>query len=174
MLFDLQLLGKLDAAGNTDVIENRTLAAASVEEAVSGIKQTGSRVELGTPSIRRTSGLVRVVRHPFFIQSLLSIGACHNPDRRTQMRIGRLPVRHEIAYLRLAPSELSGLNQNSRPQSPEPQLRLMPCRLLFFQILFRFRDRRFTSWVRRTREPCEHPSEISRIAGQSLTVSPRP
>jgi hypothetical protein len=34
MLFDLQLLGKLDAAGNVDVIENRTLAAASVEEAV--------------------------------------------------------------------------------------------------------------------------------------------
>jgi hypothetical protein len=33
MLFDLQLLGKPDAAGNADVIENRTLAAASVEEA---------------------------------------------------------------------------------------------------------------------------------------------
>jgi CheY-like chemotaxis protein len=34
MLFDLQLLGKPDAAGNADVIENRTLAAVSVEEAV--------------------------------------------------------------------------------------------------------------------------------------------
>jgi hypothetical protein len=34
MLFDLQLLGKPDAAGNAGVIENRTLAAASGEEAV--------------------------------------------------------------------------------------------------------------------------------------------
>jgi hypothetical protein len=34
MLFDLQLLGKPDAAGNADVIENRTHAGASVEEAV--------------------------------------------------------------------------------------------------------------------------------------------
>jgi hypothetical protein len=33
MLFDLQLLGKPDA-GNADVLENRMLAAASVEEAV--------------------------------------------------------------------------------------------------------------------------------------------
>jgi hypothetical protein len=73
MLFDLLLLGKLDAAGNADVIENRT------------------------------------------------------------------PPHTDAKCL--APSELSGLNQNSRPQSSEPQLRLMRCRL-FFQILFRFRDRR--------------------------------
>jgi hypothetical protein len=34
MLFDLQLLGKPDAAGNAGVVENRTHAGASVEEAV--------------------------------------------------------------------------------------------------------------------------------------------
>jgi hypothetical protein len=38
MLFDLQLLGKPDAASNADVIENRTLGAASVEEAVRAAK----------------------------------------------------------------------------------------------------------------------------------------
>jgi hypothetical protein len=31
MLFDLQLLGKPDATGNADVIEDRTLTAESVE-----------------------------------------------------------------------------------------------------------------------------------------------
>ena len=56
MLFDLQLLGKLDAAGNADVIENRT------------------------------------------------------------------PPHTDAKCL--APSEPSSLNQNSRPQSSEPQLRL--------------------------------------------------
>jgi hypothetical protein len=45
MLFDLQLLGKPDAAGNADVIENRTLAAASVEEAV----RTAKGIVLNTP-----------------------------------------------------------------------------------------------------------------------------
>ena len=45
MLFDLQLLGKPDAAGNADVIENRTLAAASVEEAV----RTAKDIVLNTP-----------------------------------------------------------------------------------------------------------------------------
>ena len=45
MLFDLQLLGNPDAAGNADVIENRTLAAASVEEAV----RTAKDVVLNTP-----------------------------------------------------------------------------------------------------------------------------
>ena len=74
MLFDLQLLGKLDAAGNADVIESRT------------------------------------------------------------------PPHTDAKCL--APSEPSGLNQNSRSQSSEPQLRLMRCRLFFLQILFRFRDRR--------------------------------
>ena len=39
MLFDLQLLGKLDAAGNADVIDNRMLLEASVEEAVRAAKQ---------------------------------------------------------------------------------------------------------------------------------------
>jgi hypothetical protein len=34
MLFDLQLLGKPDATGSAGVMENRTLAAESVEEAV--------------------------------------------------------------------------------------------------------------------------------------------
>jgi hypothetical protein len=63
MLFDLQLLGKLGAAGNADVIESRTPA-------------------------------------------------------------------HTDAKC-LAPSEPSGLNQNSRSQSSEPQLRLMRCRLFF-------------------------------------------
>jgi hypothetical protein len=45
MLFDLQLLAKPDAAGNADVIENRPLAAASVEEAV----RTAKDVVLNTP-----------------------------------------------------------------------------------------------------------------------------
>jgi hypothetical protein len=45
MLFDLQLLGKPDAAGNADVIENRTLAAASIEEAV----RTAKDIVLNTP-----------------------------------------------------------------------------------------------------------------------------
>jgi hypothetical protein len=45
MLFDLQLLGKPDAAGNADVIENRTLGAASVEEAVRAAKD----IVLNTP-----------------------------------------------------------------------------------------------------------------------------
>jgi hypothetical protein len=45
MLFDLQLLGKPDAAGNADVIENRTLAGASVEEAVRAAKD----IILNTP-----------------------------------------------------------------------------------------------------------------------------
>jgi hypothetical protein len=45
MLFDLQLLGNPDAAGNADVIENRTLAAASVEETVRAAKD----VVLRTP-----------------------------------------------------------------------------------------------------------------------------
>jgi hypothetical protein len=44
MLFDLQLLGKPDA-GNADVIENRMLAAASVEEAV----RTAKDIVLNTP-----------------------------------------------------------------------------------------------------------------------------
>ena len=44
MLFDLQLLGKPDA-GNADVIENRTLAAASVDEAV----RTAKDIVLNTP-----------------------------------------------------------------------------------------------------------------------------
>jgi hypothetical protein len=39
MLFDLQLLGKLDAAGNADVIDNRMLLEASVEEAVRAAKR---------------------------------------------------------------------------------------------------------------------------------------
>ena len=39
MLFDLQLLGKLDAAGNADVIDNRMLPEASVEEAVRAAKE---------------------------------------------------------------------------------------------------------------------------------------
>jgi hypothetical protein len=63
MLFDLQLLGKLDAAGNADVIESRT------------------------------------------------------------------PPHTDAKCL--APSEPSGLNQNSRSQSSKPQLRLMRCRLFF-------------------------------------------
>jgi hypothetical protein len=45
MLFDLQLLGAPDAAGNADVIESRTHAGASVEEAV----QTAKDVVLNTP-----------------------------------------------------------------------------------------------------------------------------
>jgi hypothetical protein len=45
MLFDLQLLGAPDAAGNADVIESRTYAGASVEEAV----QTAKDVVLNTP-----------------------------------------------------------------------------------------------------------------------------
>ena len=45
MLFDLQLLGKPDPSGNADVIENRTLAAASVEEAVRAAKE----IVLNTP-----------------------------------------------------------------------------------------------------------------------------
>ena len=45
MLFDLQLLGKLDAAGNADVIDNRMLAAASIEEAV----RTAKDIVLNTP-----------------------------------------------------------------------------------------------------------------------------
>jgi hypothetical protein len=45
MLFDLQLLGKLDAAGNADVIDNRMLAAASFEEAV----RTAKDIVLNTP-----------------------------------------------------------------------------------------------------------------------------
>jgi len=45
MLFDLQLLGKPDAAGNADVIENRTLGAASVEEAVRAARE----IVLNTP-----------------------------------------------------------------------------------------------------------------------------
>ena len=44
MLFDLQLLGAPDAAGNADVIESRTHAGASVEEAV----QTAKDVVLNT------------------------------------------------------------------------------------------------------------------------------
>jgi hypothetical protein len=44
MLFDLQLLGKPDA-GNADVLENRMLAAASVEEAV----RTAKDIVLNTP-----------------------------------------------------------------------------------------------------------------------------
>jgi hypothetical protein len=42
---DLQLLGNPDAAGNAEVIENRTLAAASVEEAVRAAKE----IVLNTP-----------------------------------------------------------------------------------------------------------------------------
>jgi hypothetical protein len=45
MLFDLQLLGKPDPSGNAQVIENRTLAAASVEEAVRAAKE----ILLNTP-----------------------------------------------------------------------------------------------------------------------------
>ena len=45
MLFDLQLLGKPDTSGNADVIQNRTLAAASVEEAVRVAKE----IVLNTP-----------------------------------------------------------------------------------------------------------------------------
>ena len=45
MLFDLQLLGKPDAAGNSGVIENRTHAGASVEEAV----RTAKNIVLNTP-----------------------------------------------------------------------------------------------------------------------------
>jgi hypothetical protein len=45
MLFDLQLLGKPDAAGNAGVIENRTHAGASVEEAV----RTAKDIVLNTP-----------------------------------------------------------------------------------------------------------------------------
>jgi hypothetical protein len=45
MLFDLQLLGKLDAAGNADVIDNRMLLEASVEEAVRSAKD----IVLNTP-----------------------------------------------------------------------------------------------------------------------------
>jgi hypothetical protein len=45
MLFDLQLLGKPDAAGNAGVIENRTPAGASVEEAV----RTAKDIVLNTP-----------------------------------------------------------------------------------------------------------------------------
>ena len=45
MLFDLQLLGKPDAAGNADVIENRTLASASIEDAV----RTAKDIVLNTP-----------------------------------------------------------------------------------------------------------------------------
>jgi len=46
MLFDLQLLGASpDAPGNADVIENRTLAAASIEEAV----RTAKNIVLNTP-----------------------------------------------------------------------------------------------------------------------------
>ena len=45
MLFDLQLLGKPDAAGNAGVIENRTLAAASIEDAV----RTAKNIVLNTP-----------------------------------------------------------------------------------------------------------------------------
>ena len=39
MLSDLQLLGKLDPSRDAEVIENRTLAAASVEEAVRAAKE---------------------------------------------------------------------------------------------------------------------------------------
>ena len=39
MLFELQLLGKLDAAGNAGVIDNRMLLEASVEEAVRAAKE---------------------------------------------------------------------------------------------------------------------------------------
>ncbi len=45
MLFDLQLLGSPDAAGDADVIENRMLAAGSVEEAVRSAKD----IVLNTP-----------------------------------------------------------------------------------------------------------------------------
>jgi hypothetical protein len=45
MLFDLQLLGKPDAAGNAGVVENRTHAGASVEEAV----RTAKDIVLNTP-----------------------------------------------------------------------------------------------------------------------------
>ena len=45
MLFDLQLLGKPDAACNADVIENRMLASASIEEAV----RTAKDIVLNTP-----------------------------------------------------------------------------------------------------------------------------
>jgi hypothetical protein len=45
MLFDLQLLGAPDAAGNAGVIENRTHAGASVEEAV----RTAKDIVLSTP-----------------------------------------------------------------------------------------------------------------------------
>ena len=45
MLFDLQLLGTPAAAGHADVIENRTLGAASVEEAVRAAKD----IVLNTP-----------------------------------------------------------------------------------------------------------------------------
>lgn len=45
MLFDLQLLGNPDAAGDADVIENRMLAAGSVEEAVRSAKD----IVLNTP-----------------------------------------------------------------------------------------------------------------------------
>jgi hypothetical protein len=45
MLFDLQLLGKPDATGSAGVMENRTLAAESVEEAVRSAKD----IVLNTP-----------------------------------------------------------------------------------------------------------------------------
>jgi hypothetical protein len=45
MVFDLQLLGAPDAAGNADVIENRAHAGVSVEEAV----RTAKDVVLNTP-----------------------------------------------------------------------------------------------------------------------------
>ena len=57
MLFDLQLLGKPDAAGNADVIENRTLAAASVEEAA----RAARGIVLNTP-VRGVYGF-RLIRN---------------------------------------------------------------------------------------------------------------
>ena len=45
MLLDLQLLGKPDAAGHADVIENRSVAAESIEEAVRMAKD----IVLNTP-----------------------------------------------------------------------------------------------------------------------------
>jgi hypothetical protein len=45
MVFDLQLLGKPDTSGNADVIENRRLAVASVEEAARAARD----IVLNTP-----------------------------------------------------------------------------------------------------------------------------
>jgi hypothetical protein len=45
MLFDLQLLGRPDDAAHADVIENRSLSAGSIEEAVRSAKD----IVLNTP-----------------------------------------------------------------------------------------------------------------------------